>query len=269
MNNKSTIFELTPKRKLLIILANFMLTVLFGTICIGRNELLALALDGERHLGYGSLLMLFGVICSFLSSLLIIRQIRKLHGEGSDKGIHIGKLRFKPVLFISAILVVGIFSFGAGFGVAFQELPSYAICLMIILVSLMVAVFGLVIMALGKKKVNLVFSLISCALCTVFIVFLGAKIPAVAKDMTGGDDAARTVKASVVSVEQSMGRITSPGAQKVTIKSSSAEHVTFFCPVQAAELEKGRSYVFTYYENTLYCSQWQEIPDEQSLTDQN
>ena len=265
MKQKNNIFELTLKRRILIALANVLFVVLFGMICVGRSELLALALDGARSKLIGGLLMAFGLLCSSLSTLLIFRQVRVLYdaNRDSDKGIHVGKMRIRPIMLIATMIVIGTFSFGSGYGIAFDELSSYVICIVLLLLSLLLAAAGLIVMAAGKKKVNAGFTAIASILCVLFIINLACKMPAALDDIAG-DDSIRTVKAKVISVERSLSRLSNPGAQKVTVRSSSGEHVTFCCPVQASELEQDSTYVFSYYENTLYCSQWQklEIPPE-------
>lgn len=268
MKQKSNIFELTLKRRILIALANVLFVVLFGMICVGRSELLALALDGARSKPIGGLLMAFGLLCSSLSTLLIFRQIRVLHdaNKDSDKGIHIGRMRVRPIMLIATMIVIGTFSFGSGYGIAFNELSSYVICIVLLLLSLLLAAAGLIVMAAGNKKVNAVFTVVASILCVAFIVSLACKMPAALEDISGGEEL-RTVKAKVVSVERSLSRLSNPGAQKVTVKSSSGEHVTFCCPVQASELEKDSTYVFSYYENTLYCSQWQKLDAPEPLAE--
>ncbi|MDR1002024.1 MAG: hypothetical protein LBL82_01965 [Oscillospiraceae bacterium] len=266
-NSDNNIFELTPRRKLIIFSAGMVAAMLIGVVFVGRSEFSSLIFRQASSPILGTILMVLGIVSVLFCHLLVVRQIRILttpeisDSAGKivekDKGIHIGNRRFKPVLFIFTLLLSGAFLVGVGFIITFSELWAYTIA--IFLITSVFAVLGVKMFLTSVKKrrtsrkIGVSFAFV-CAV--VVLIFLFRLIPAVGDIISGAE--LIPVTGEVVSISENTHKLSSPGAVNIEIKSTSGEEISIKAPVSAGNLEVGKRYTFYYLPKTKISEKWSD-----------
>lgn len=269
----NVLYELTARRRFLMILASFLAVATVGIVGISRSEMLAIFLDSYRNLPAGLALMLLGTLCAVCAGLIIMRQMRRLlqssfsedthefipEEERPDMGIYIGSVRFRPIVFISLLILIGSMSFGLGYALCLDELSSFAVMISVLSALCMLCAFFFIAKGVINARSNRVIGVICACLFIGATIGCLMRLPPVLRDMSS--DKLNQVTAVVVSVDRVKSRLTSPGVEEVVVRSTSGENIALRCPLNAREeLVPGSRYTFKYRRNTKLCEEWIDAP---------